>query len=240
MQKEVDQKIRELQDRDQKYTALKQASDRNDKILKNKMDEIRELKKQLQSGGGTIVTTNKKNQMADPLPQKRDFKTMRAQKKERQEKTFEDFNQKFLNDLYSQMDEMFQKKGEDGQVADGPIGGDQVENKEENSLNESQIQTPEDKEQAEKEKILNGVRKMAISMQSDIKDLLKNEWEGTINSLESEKKKAETEKQTNLANAKNDQKKIQAIEKEHQQKMESLNSQVRKLEAEKAKKQESV
>ena len=52
---------------------------------------------------------------------------MRAQKKESQEKKIEDFNQKFLNDLYSQMDEMFQKKGEeDGQVADGPIGVDQA------------------------------------------------------------------------------------------------------------------
>jgi len=49
---------------------------------------------------------------------------------------------------------------------------------------------------------------MAISMQSDIKDLLKNEWEGTINTLETEKKKAETDKQKDLANAKNDAKKI--------------------------------
>jgi len=32
---------------------------------------------------------------------------MRAAKKEKQEKTFEDFNQKFLTDLYSQMDDMF-------------------------------------------------------------------------------------------------------------------------------------
>ena len=77
-------------------------------------------------------------------------------------------------------------------------------------------------------------------MQSDIKDLLKNEWEGTINTLETEKKKAETDKQKDLANAKNDAKKIQSIEKEHQQKMDSLNSQVRKLEKDKEKKQESV
>lgn len=47
MQKEVDQKIREIQNGEQKFTALKQASDRNDKILKNKMDEIQQLKKQL-------------------------------------------------------------------------------------------------------------------------------------------------------------------------------------------------
>ena len=61
-------------------------------------------------------------------------------------------------------------------------------------------------------------------MQSDIKDLLKNEWEGTINTLETEKKKAENEKKENLANAKNDTKKMAAIEKEHNSKMESLNS----------------
>lgn len=69
---------------------------------------------------------------------------MRAQKKEKQQSSFEDFNQKFLTDLYSQMDEMFQKKDEDGKVVDGPIGGEQEtkegvdgENKEEASLNES-------------------------------------------------------------------------------------------------------
>ena len=41
-------------------------------------------------------------------------------------------------------------------------------------------------------------------MQSDIKDLLKNEWAGTINSLEGEKKKAESDRQENLKKAKND------------------------------------
>jgi len=67
---------------------------------------------------------------------------MRAQKKEKQQNSFEDFNQKFLTDLYSQMDEMFQKKDEDGKVVDDPIGEDQEakvegELKEEASLNES-------------------------------------------------------------------------------------------------------
>ena len=67
---------------------------------------------------------------------------MRAQKKEKQQNSFEDFNQKFLTDLYSQMDEMFQKKDEDGKDIDSPIGEDQEakvegELKEEASLNES-------------------------------------------------------------------------------------------------------
>lgn len=35
-------------------------------------------------------------------------------------------------------------------------------------------------EAEEKQKILDGVRKMAVTMQSDIKDLLKNEWAGSI------------------------------------------------------------
>ena len=70
-------------------------------------------------------------------------------------------------------------------------------------------------------------------MQSDIKDLLKNEWGGAINSLEGEKKKAESDRQENLKKAKNDTKAVQAIEKEHLQKMESLNGQVAKLEREK-------
>jgi hypothetical protein len=43
-------------------------------------------------------------------------------------------------------------------------------------------------EETEKEKLLDGVRKMALSMQTDIKDLLKNEWAGDITNLEGEKK----------------------------------------------------
>ena len=63
---------------------------------------------------------------------------------------------------------------------------------------------PQDAEVEEKEQILEGVRKMAMSMQSDIKDLLKNEWAGSINNLEGEKKKAESERQESLKKAKDD------------------------------------
>jgi len=38
------------------------------------------------------------------------------------------------------------------------------------------------------------VRKHALTMQTDIKDLLKNEWAGTIKTLEDEKNKAENDK----------------------------------------------
>ena len=57
------------------------------------------------------------------------------------------------------------------------------------------------------------VRKHALTMQTDIKDLLKNEWAGTIKSLEDEKNKAETDKKAQISNAKNDSKAIQEIEK---------------------------
>ena len=53
-------------------------------------------------------------------------------------------------------------------------------------------------------------------------------------------KKAESDRQENLQKAKNDQKAIQAIEREHLAKMDSLSSQVTKLEREKSKKEESV
>jgi hypothetical protein len=92
----------------------------------------------------------------------------------------------------------------------------------------------------EKAKILAGVREYAISMSTDIKDLLKNEWAGTIQSLEGEKKKAEKDRKESLLQAKNDSAAVQAIEKEHNNKMASLNTQVAKLEREKAKKEESV
>ena len=58
----------------------------------------------------------------------------------------------------------------------------------------------------EKEKLLAGVREYAISMSSDIKDLLKNEWAGSINSLQNDKKKAESERKENLSKAQNDSK----------------------------------
>ena len=81
---------------------------------------------------------------------------------------------------------------------------------------------------------------MAVTMQSDIKDLLKNEWAGSIQTLEGEKLKAEHDRKESLKVAKNDEKAVLAIEKEHRAKMEGLNNQVAKLEREKAKKEESV
>ena len=81
---------------------------------------------------------------------------------------------------------------------------------------------------------------MAVTMQSDIKDLLKNEWAGSIQTLEGEKLKAENDRKESLRVAKNDEKAVLAIEKEHRAKMEGLNNQVAKLEREKAKKEEAV
>lgn len=97
-----------------------------------------------------------------------------------------------------------------------------------------------DQEVAEKEKLLAGVRQYAINMSSDIKDLLKNEWGNSINSIENQKKKAESDLKENIQKAGVDPKKLAAIEREHNLKMENLNSQVAKLEAEKKKKEESV
>jgi hypothetical protein len=45
---------------------------------------------------------------------------------------------------------------------------------------------------------------MALSMQTDIKDLLKNEWAGNITNLEGEKKQAESDHKNKLLTAKND------------------------------------
>lgn len=67
---------------------------------------------------------------------------------------------------------------------------------------------------------------MAVTMQSDIKDLLKNEWAGNIQTLEGEKAKAEIAVREKIKTANNDEKAINAIEKEHKAKMDSLNNQV--------------
>ena len=60
-------------------------------------------------------------------------------------------------------------------------------------------------------------------MKSDIQDLLKNEWADSIKNLESDKKKAESEKTENIKKAKDDKQAVLAIEKEHIKKMETLN-----------------
>jgi hypothetical protein len=72
-----------------------------------------------------------------------------------------------------------------------------------------------DKEVAEKEKLLAGVREYAINMSTDIKDLLKNEWGNSINSIETQKQTAEKDRKENIVKAKDDSKKVASIEKEH-------------------------
>jgi len=53
-------------------------------------------------------------------------------------------------------------------------------------------------------------------------------------------KEAEFKRQESLRGAKDDQKAVQAIERDHRAKMESLRTQVSKLEKEKARKQDAV
>lgn len=160
-----------------------------------------------------------------------------------------------MSDLESQIDEMFvnaanrkvekQDGGEEVDLGDGDEidlalagGGDLVVGFKENIAKAAATEGGDEAE--EKQKILDGVRKMAVTMQSDIKDLLKNEWAGSIQTLEGEKVKAEHDRRESLRVAKNDEKAVLAIEREHRAKMESLNSQVARLEREKAKKEESV
>lgn len=77
------------------------------------------------------------------------------------------------------------------------------------------------------------MRKQYVTMSSDIKDLLKNEWAGMINDIEGEKAKAEMQRKDSLLKAKNDTQATAQIEKEHKARMDALNNQVQKLEREK-------
>lgn len=173
--------------------------DRNDRILKKHMDENQQLKRQLASGGGggfraggAASASHAKS--GDGAPAKRDFKTMRAQRKEQASQKIADFNAKFLSDLESQIDEMFTNAA--NRKADKADGGAELELGDGDDIDLSlpsstgvtaPLKEGSDKKQAEadddtqeKQKILDGVRKMAVTMQSDIKDLLKNEWAGGI------------------------------------------------------------
>lgn len=176
---------------------------------------------------------------------------MRAQRKEKTKTTIEEFNQKFLTDLQGQIDDMFQNvstRKEKKHLELNTTSNEENDNTRDqtiDSLNQTKDTEAEegkanDSEVVEKEKFLNSVRQYAINMGSDLKDLLKNEWAGEINNIEDEKKKAQKDHKEKLIMAKDDTKKTAAIEREHGMKMESLNSQVSKLENEKKKKEESV
>ena len=85
-QRDLDAKIREMQEKDQRYQALKAQVERNDRILKKHMDENQNLKRQLAAGGGARAGPTASSPLpktgSDSAPAKRDFKTMRAQRKE--------------------------------------------------------------------------------------------------------------------------------------------------------------
>ena len=79
----MDGKIREMQEKDEKYRALKQASDRNEKILRKHMDENQALKRQLQAGGGSArPSVSNAASAGEAAAPKRDFQSRRAQRKE--------------------------------------------------------------------------------------------------------------------------------------------------------------
>ena len=98
-----------------------------------------------------------------------------------------------MSDLESQIDEMFVNAA--NRKVEKPEGGEEVDAGDGDEIdlalagsglvvgfkeNAAKAATEGGDEAEEKQKILDGVRKMAVTMQSDIKDLLKNEWAGSI------------------------------------------------------------
>jgi molecular chaperone GrpE (heat shock protein) len=74
------------------------------------MNENQALKKQLASGASSGPIGQSPSKKPEALPAKRDFKSMRAQRKETSQQSIEEFNQKFLTDLEGQIDNMFTSK----------------------------------------------------------------------------------------------------------------------------------
>lgn len=95
-----------MQEKDQNYWKLKQSADRNEKILKKTMDENQALKRGSGSALGSSRATSASSANSG-IPVKRDFKTMRAQRKAEATKSIEEFNEKFMTDLQGQIDDMF-------------------------------------------------------------------------------------------------------------------------------------
>ena len=93
-------------------------------------------------------------------------------------------------------------EGADG--ADKSADNSQIPPEQQNDEATAQSMVAYDKEALEKEKVLRAVKQQALTMSTDIKDLLKNEWAGIIKSLEGEKEQAENDRKKNLSSAKND------------------------------------
>lgn len=102
---------------------------------------------------------------------------MRAQRKAEASKSIEEFNQKFMTDLQGQIDDMFtnianrktREEGESSPEKDSTeVGGEEspAKGEEEKADGEEDGTSPtaEDKDAQEKEKLLEGVRKYALSM----------------------------------------------------------------------------
>jgi hypothetical protein len=88
--------------------------------------------------------------------------------------------------------------------ADKSADNSQIPPEQQNDEATAQSMVAYDKEALEKEKVLRAVKQQALTMSTDIKDLLKNEWAGIIKSLEGEKEQAENDRKKNLSSAKND------------------------------------
>ena len=84
-----------MQEKDQNYWKLKATADRNEKILKKTMDENQALKR----GGASAASSIRAPSAASGsgIPVKRDFKTMRAQRKAEATKTFDEFNDNIMS-----------------------------------------------------------------------------------------------------------------------------------------------
>ena len=155
---------------------------------------------------------------------------MRAERKAAASRQLEELETKVLAELEGQIDLMFTKRGfnpdeglqgaldqtqasADASVtasdataegAEKIVDNSQLPPEQQNDEATAQSMAAYDKEALEKEKVLRAVKQQALTMSTDIKDLLKNEWAGIIKSLEGEKEQAESERKKNLSSAKND------------------------------------
>jgi len=143
---------------------------------------------------------------------------MRAERKAAASRQLEELETKVLAELEGQIDLMFTKRGfnpdeglqanmegalDQTQASDvsattsektdktDAADNSQIPAEQQNDEATAQSMVAYDKEALEKEKVLRAVKQQALTMSTDIKDLLKNEWAGIIKSLEGEKEQAE-------------------------------------------------
>eukprot|EP00347_Sterkiella_histriomuscorum_P016618 403352497 len=240
MQKELDRREKELQDKNKLAGSLQLQIQTDSEVMRKHIEENQRLKRQLkkmeelqaQSPLKTPTAHQSTKLRINPQQTQNQSDTLKKQNTQLNDIALPDLNEKFISNLSNQLESMFQTGADDESMLH--------QDSQSNIPVEDDVQAA-DKNQViqEKEKILETVKNHAKQMQNELMELMKNEYEKRIQEIEKEKQRVDTERQDKLKVSQADSKQQQVIDQQYKQKMEELNKQLVTFK-DKEKKQEVV